>query len=87
MVSQTVNDFGKLPGEAIVPRYIVLELCAISDMTRWRLERRGQFPPLIKLSERRVGYRVTDIREWLDGRREWGSKTRKTGNRQEDGGK
>jgi hypothetical protein len=30
---------------------------------------RGEAPPITKLSERRIGYRVIDLKEWLDARR------------------
>jgi predicted DNA-binding transcriptional regulator AlpA len=33
------------------------------------MKQRGDVPPKTQLSERRVGYRVCDVEEWLDKRR------------------
>lgn len=33
-----------------------------------RLEKQGRFPRRIRLGERRVGWRLTDIEAWLDAR-------------------
>jgi len=33
-----------------------------------RLEKQGRFPKRIRLGERRVGWRLTDIEAWLDAR-------------------
>jgi predicted DNA-binding transcriptional regulator AlpA len=54
----------------IVSRAEAWRLCSLSPDTWHRLEERGQTPPLTRLSERRVGYRLTDLRHWLDARRE-----------------
>ena len=45
-------------------------LCGLSMDTWHRMEARGETPPITRLSERRVGYRLQDLREWLDARRE-----------------
>jgi predicted DNA-binding transcriptional regulator AlpA len=45
----------------------------VSDRTWERLKAAGDTPPKTRLSEGRVGYRVCDIKEWLDARREGGS--------------
>jgi len=42
----------------------------LSDRTWERLKAAGDTPPKTRLSEGRVGYRVCDIRQWLDARRE-----------------
>jgi predicted DNA-binding transcriptional regulator AlpA len=42
----------------------------LSDRTWERLEAIGDVPPKTRLSEGRVGYRVSDIKAWLDRRRE-----------------
>ena len=54
----------------VVSRADGARLCGLSADTWHRLEERGQTPPLTRLSERRVGYRLTDLRHWLDARRE-----------------
>ena len=42
----------------------------LSERTFQRLEANGDGPPKTRLSEGRVGYRVSDIIAWLDARRE-----------------
>ena len=45
-------------------------MVGLSDRTWDRLEQRGDGPAKTKISKGRIGYRVSDIREWLDRRRE-----------------
>ncbi len=45
-------------------------VCGLSPDTWDRMERRGETPPITRLSERRIGYRLVDLRAWLDARRE-----------------
>ena len=47
------------------------ELRAIIKLSRpqvWRLRQTGDFPPPIRLSENRIGWRTADVRAWLDAR-------------------
>jgi predicted DNA-binding transcriptional regulator AlpA len=44
-------------------------LTGVSPRTWDRLRARGETPPITKLSARRIGYRIVDIRAWLDARR------------------
>jgi predicted DNA-binding transcriptional regulator AlpA len=49
------------------------ELCrtlGISNKTFERMRYRGDVPPKTQLSDRRIGYRVCDVEEWLDRRRQ-----------------
>jgi predicted DNA-binding transcriptional regulator AlpA len=48
----------------------LLQTLGLSDRTFERMKQRGDVPPKTQLSERRVGYRVCDVEEWLDKRRE-----------------
>jgi hypothetical protein len=41
----------------------------ISDRTAERLKTKGDYPVKTQLSDGRIGYRVCDIKEWLDKRR------------------
>jgi predicted DNA-binding transcriptional regulator AlpA len=45
------------------------KLNGVSLMTWLRMKRLGETPPPIQLSKRRIGYRLTDIKEWQDARR------------------
>ena len=41
----------------------------VSERNFQRLEARGDAPPKTRLSEGRIGYRVSDLAAWLDARR------------------
>jgi predicted DNA-binding transcriptional regulator AlpA len=43
-------------------------LVPLSDTTVWRMERRGEFPRRIHISEKRVAWRRSEIEEWLERR-------------------
>jgi prophage regulatory protein len=45
-------------------------LTGLSRVTRWRLEKRGEFPKKVKLTERCVGWPEAEIMEWLNARAE-----------------
>ena len=42
----------------------------LSDRTWDRSKAIGDIPPKTRLSEGRIGYRISDIKKWLDARRE-----------------
>ena len=46
------------------------KLLGLSGRTWDRLEAVGETPPKTRLSPNRIGYRFSDIKEWLDARRE-----------------
>ena len=46
-----------------------LHATGLSEDTWDRLKERGETPPETQLSERRFGYRLIDVKEWLDRRR------------------
>jgi prophage regulatory protein len=46
----------------------VQQLTNLSRTTRWRLERRGEFPKRVRLSPGRVGWRRDEIQEWIYSR-------------------
>jgi predicted DNA-binding transcriptional regulator AlpA len=47
------------------------EIVLICDLTRWRREKLGRFPKRIKLANRKVAYRRTDIDEWAEDPEGW----------------
>jgi predicted DNA-binding transcriptional regulator AlpA len=47
----------------------------LSDRTWERLKAIGDVPPKTRLSEGRIGYRLSDIKKWLDARREGGARS------------
>jgi prophage regulatory protein len=46
----------------------VLRLLGISRATLFRLRRRGDFPPAVRLSTTAIGFRDEDFRAWVDSR-------------------
>ncbi len=44
-------------------------LLNLSPRTWDRMRARGEAPPATRLSERRIGYRIADLKAWLDARR------------------
>jgi predicted DNA-binding transcriptional regulator AlpA len=57
----------------VLTRLQTIEAIGVSDRTWDRLESAGDTPPITRLSTGRVGYRVSDIKAWLDKRRERGA--------------
>ena len=45
------------------------DLLTVSERTWDRMKLQGDAPPKTQLSERRIGYRVSDVKRWLDARR------------------
>jgi predicted DNA-binding transcriptional regulator AlpA len=54
----------------IVDEFTAAELAGVSLRTWDRMRARGETPPITRISERRIGYRVIDLKAWLDARRE-----------------
>jgi len=44
------------------------KILSVSTVTLWRMEKRGELPPRIKISTRAVGWLESDIKEWLKNR-------------------
>jgi predicted DNA-binding transcriptional regulator AlpA len=57
----------------VLSRSETIKTVGLSDRTWDRLEERGEGPPKTRISRRRVGYRVCDVKEWLDRRRTAGA--------------
>jgi predicted DNA-binding transcriptional regulator AlpA len=53
----------------VVDRPTAIKLAGLSPRTWDRLEAQGETPPRTQLSERRIGYRLVDLKAWLDARR------------------
>jgi predicted DNA-binding transcriptional regulator AlpA len=62
-----------MKNEIILDRKEVAKRVDLSIPTIWREQQAGRFPAFVQLSARRVGLRESDLKEWLDGRRDWGS--------------
>jgi predicted DNA-binding transcriptional regulator AlpA len=53
----------------VVDEQTAILLTGVSPRTWDRMRARGEAPPATKLSERRIGYRIVDLKAWLDARR------------------
>jgi predicted DNA-binding transcriptional regulator AlpA len=62
-------DLDPLASVRVVDRPTAIALTGISPRTWDRLEAKGETPPKTRLSANRVGYRVSDLKAWLDSRR------------------
>ena len=38
----------------------------LSRVTIWRLEKEGEFPPRIKISQKRIGWRKDEVAKWIE---------------------
>jgi predicted DNA-binding transcriptional regulator AlpA len=56
----------------VLTRSETLRVLGISDRTFDRIEYAGDGPPKTRISTGRIGYRVSDLKAWLDRRRERG---------------
>ena len=54
----------------VLSRREAIKTANLSERTWERLEAAGDVPPKTRLSQGRIGYRVSDLKEWLDRRRE-----------------
>jgi prophage regulatory protein len=54
------------PAAAFLRRRDVVHLTGLSYSTIYRKMRLGQFPGRVKLSEKTVGWRETEVRAWMD---------------------
>jgi hypothetical protein len=57
----------------VVSRRKAIEIADVSERTWERLEALGDVPVKTRLSQHRIGYRICDLREWLDRRRKIGA--------------
>jgi predicted DNA-binding transcriptional regulator AlpA len=54
--------------DRVLSRQQISEMLGISLRTFARLEGAGDVPPRIRLSTRRVGYRLSEVMAWVDAR-------------------
>ena len=66
-VAQFVPESFSVKAE-IVRRSEVVRMTGLSSTTLWRLESNGRFPARISLTEKRVGWRRTEVEAWLNAK-------------------
>ena len=55
--------------DRIIGRLEVARLTGLSPTTIWRLMNCGEFPLKLHISQRRVGWRLSEVLVWLDQRK------------------
>lgn len=55
----------------------LVEILGVSKWTIMRMTAAGDFPKRVKLGKRAVGYRITEIHDWLEQRQDSPQNTRK----------
>jgi predicted DNA-binding transcriptional regulator AlpA len=63
-------DTDELDAVRVLTRSETVRVLGVSDRTFDRIELAGDGPPKTRLSTGRIGYRVSDLKAWLDRRRE-----------------
>lgn len=53
----------------VLTRGQTIKAANVSDKTWERMEARGETPPKTQISPGRIGYRLIDVKQWLDRRR------------------
>ena len=54
--------------EVIRPKELS-KMLSISQPTLWRMEKRGELPKKVQISERTVGWLKSDIQDWLESKK------------------
>jgi predicted DNA-binding transcriptional regulator AlpA len=62
------------PADPVVPRKTAVALVGLSESTFDRVCRQGAGPPAVRLSARRVGFRLSDLMAWIADRRVGGAR-------------
>ena len=55
-------------GRRVIRKRELFKMIPLSDVTVWRMERKGEFPKRFTLGGRAVGWFADEIAEWLDAK-------------------
>lgn len=67
-VQETHLDTHKNPLDSVLPPHTVMERTSLSRTTLWRLVKKGEFPPSVKLSPGRVGWSARAVSDWINAK-------------------
>jgi prophage regulatory protein len=67
-ISKEREDLREWKNAKILRERQVRDLTGLSRVTRWRLERRGEFPQKVQLTQRCVGWLEWEVIDWLKTR-------------------
>ncbi len=62
------GDYGD-PFDPVISAREAAKLLGVSETHIYRLSREGQFVDPVWLGQRRKGYRATDVRNWVNGKK------------------
>ena len=62
-------DIDEFESVRVVDESTAVKLAGVSPRTWDRMRARGETPPFTQISQRRIGYRIADLKAWLDARR------------------
>jgi predicted DNA-binding transcriptional regulator AlpA len=65
VVKSATPDSSNISQERIVRAKELQELTGLSRTTIWRMERKGEFPSRVPLSSSSIGWRYTEVMEWM----------------------
>ena len=54
--------------DKFLSKVIVDEMTGLSNVTRWRMEKRGEFPSRRQISPNRVAYLESEVLAWMETR-------------------
>ena len=66
---------GKMTANRLLSKATVDEMTGLSNVTRWRMEKRGEFPKRRQISPNRVAYLESEVIDWMDSRPTSGSES------------
>jgi predicted DNA-binding transcriptional regulator AlpA len=70
VIEATLNgEANSISSLQVIDEREAANLNGVSLMTWLRMRQRGETPPAIQISKRRIGYRLIDIRQWQESRR------------------
>ena len=68
-MNQKSLSLGELPASGYLRQaQLIPIIIPFSSATLWRKVKSGDFPQPVKLSDRVTGWRVEDIRQWMESR-------------------
>lgn len=66
---QIEHEQDNLVAQKLTDRFLrkkdVIEITGLSASTIYRKENEGLFPPRIKISDRRIAWRLSDVNDWM----------------------
>lgn len=67
----STEELGTIPGiDRMIREKECRMLSGLSNTTRWELEKEGKFPKRVKLSVAAMGWRLSEVQEWVRGGKE-----------------